>query len=101
MEYQTNDFVFDIEIRKNFFVLTQFFPAQHKFLISYIDGLKAYQASHVNTTDTTYQAGDFLSQYNMKWIQAFIKRDPNEILQKAEASNYGLVTYFKRKSSPH
>lgn len=100
MEYQTNDFVFDIEIRKNFFVLTQFFPAQHKFLISYIDGLKAYQASHVNTTDTTYQAGDFLSQYNMKWIQAFIKRDPNEILQKAEASNYGLITYFKKKIIP-
>lgn len=61
MIYQANDLFYDIEIRKNLFVLTQFFPKQHKFIISYLEGLTNFLNS--NDFDANYEHGDLLSDY--------------------------------------
>lgn len=61
MQYQSDDLFYDIEIRKNLFVLTQFFPKQHKFIISYLEGLTNFLNS--NGFDADYEHGDLLSDY--------------------------------------
>lgn len=62
MAYQTDDLVFDIEIRKNLFVLTQFYPTQHKFIISYLEG--SNKLTHIDKFNARYQHGDILASYN-------------------------------------
>lgn len=61
-KYQQDDLVYDIEIRKNLFVLTQFYPAQHKFIISYLEG--SNKLSYLDSQNDHYEHGDLMSSYN-------------------------------------
>lgn len=62
MEYQTDDLIYDIEIRKNLFVLTQFYPRQQLFIISYLEG--SNKLTHLDPKNDHYEHGDLLSSYN-------------------------------------
>lgn len=85
MKWQTNDLVYDIEIRKNFFVISQYFPKQGKFIISYLDGMNQLTQHFNDLTD--YQYGDLLSDYSFsphtffKLLQLIHHNDVNQTLQ--------------------
>ena len=62
MKYQFDDFIYDIEIRKNLFVLTQYYPLKHKFIVSFMEGMNQY-LDQFQPEEDHYQYGDLVTDY--------------------------------------
>lgn len=52
IKYQTDDLFFDLETRKDFFVLSQYYPKQDKLIVSFLEQL--HLPTHLTTNSSQY-----------------------------------------------
>lgn len=52
-EYQSDDLFFDLEVRGNFFVLSQYYPKQDKLVVSYLENINFDDFKHTITKTVT------------------------------------------------
>ena len=101
MKFLNDDLVYDIEIRGNFFVLSQYYPARNGVIISYIDGLKQFAQMTHNINE--YKYGDLFTDYrNLDLLQSFLSQSlplegPDGLLAKASeyAKDHGIKSLGK------
>lgn len=107
--YKSDDYFYDIEIRNNFFVTSQYYPKQKKFIISYLERIGKSSTNHAMyltkyNASANYTSNLYLPDNSaLKKVVSYI-RDANPALTRAGISYefedlhnpYNIIKFAKR-----